>query len=160
METELTQEPQTQEVETKKSKTLKERLQSVGDGFKKAGKRIAFDWDYYDCNRKLVTGALIAAAGFGYIVGMEKFVSQPMRERRELSEARQEVLFRYGDSNKDGYVSQAEEDALFAEILSGKGVRSIPGERPFYEGGTAVPRSELTSWIKEYMDPRQSLDRD
>ena len=77
-------------------------------------------------------------------------------EREAFSEARQEVLLKYGDTNKDGYVSQAEEDALFANILSERGVKSLPGKRPFYEGGKTVSRIELTSWINEYMASKKA----
>lgn len=148
---------QTQETETKKKKTLKDRLGDVKTGFRNFGRTIANNWDWYDMNEKCVKGALIAVVGFGYIVGMEKFVSQPLRARQELSQAKQEVLFRYGDANKDGYVSQAEEDTLFAEVLKDKGVRCISGERPVYEGGQEVSRVEFTKWINDYMNSKNPL---
>jgi len=143
------------EAKTKKRKTLKERVQDVGTGLKNFGRTITNYWDWYDIDRKLVTGALIAAVGFGYVVGIEKFVSQPLRARRDLSQAKQEVLFRYGDTNKDGYISQAEEDALFAEVLKGKGVRCISGEIPVDENGQEVSREEFTGWIRAYIDSKK-----
>jgi hypothetical protein len=144
------------ESDEKKPKSLKERIQEVGTGIRGAGKWIANQWDWYDMNSKCVYGAIFAGVMTAYIVSMEKFVSQPIRERQAFSEARQEVLLRYGDSNKDGYVSQAEEDALFADILSGRGVKSLPGERPFYEDGKIVPRTELTFWINDYMASKKA----
>lgn len=145
---------QSQEGEEKKSKSLKERVQDAENSFKKFGRTIANKWEWYDINYKSKIVGFVAVGLTAYILGIEKFIAQPLKERENLAQATQEVLFKYGDINKDVYVSQEERDVLFAEILKDKSVKCISGERPVYENGKEVTKKELTDWINDYMNSR------
>jgi hypothetical protein len=142
---------QTEKVEKKKSKSLKERVQETGNWMKGVGKTIAENWDYYDMNAKCLVASIILAIDLGAIFGLDALVGKPLRAKGNLTQITQEVFVKYGDTNEDGYVSQAEKDSLYSEIFKGRGVTCISGEKPVYSNGKYVKSEELTDWIKGYI---------
>ncbi|VVB83093.1 Uncharacterised protein [uncultured archaeon] len=137
--------------EEKKSKSLKKILQETGNWIKGVGKTIAYNWDIYDMNAKCLGLGLFVALDIGMVLGIDTFIGKPLRAKENLTQITQEVLVKYGDTNKDGYISQTEKDSLYSEIFKGRGVTCISGEKPVYSNGKTVSSEELTNWIKGYM---------
>lgn len=138
---------QTPEEEAKEKKTLASRIRDTR-------RWISRNWDWYNMNAKCVFGGVLLTVATLYGIGAGK-VSEYFEAKNNLGNAKQEVLLKYGDANEDGYVSQAEKDYLFVDILKDKNVICISGEQPIYKDGKEVDRKEFTSWIRDYINSRE-----
>lgn len=105
---------------------------------------------------RIVKGILIiGVAGLVGAVSYVGFVSARRIYRQaiiseEYNRLYPQAIDRWADTNKDGFIPQAEIDTFNKDLLKDKGVTLKVGEMPKYPDGTPVPQELIVKWLKEY----------